>query len=72
MNWQPVIVFYVKTTSWIVLPLVVGLIAGQFVESQTWFFILLMVGFGITCSGIYREIKQYKKQLEQNDKNGDK
>jgi len=72
MNWQPVIVFYVKTTSWIVLPLAIGLIAGRFVESQTLFFILLMAGFGITCAGIYREIKQYKKQLEQNDKNGDK
>ena len=63
MNWQPVIVFYVKTTSWIIFPLVIGLVAGRFTESQTLFFVLLMLGFGITCAGIYREVKQYKKEF---------
>jgi len=63
-------IFYVKTTSWIVLPLVIGLIAGKFTENQTLFFIFLMLGFGITCFGIYKEIKQYKKQLEQSNKDG--
>ena len=57
------IVFYVKTTAWVVLPLVIGLIAGKFTESQTLFFVFLMIGFGITCFGIYKEIKQYKKNL---------
>ena len=66
MNWTPVIIFYAKTTSWVVFPLVVGLIAGQFTESQTLFFVFLMIGFGITCSGIYKEIKQYKKDLDGN------
>ncbi|MSU44630.1 hypothetical protein EXS45_00365 [Candidatus Nomurabacteria bacterium] len=64
MNWQPVIVFYIKTTSWVVFPLVVGFIAGKFTESQTLFFVFLMIGFGITCFGIYREIKEYKKELD--------
>jgi len=63
MNWQPVIVFYVKTTSWIILPLVIGLIAGNFTESQTLFFIFLIIGFGITCFGIYKEVKGYKKEF---------
>ena len=49
MNWKPVIVFYVKTTSWIVLPLVVGLLAGRFTESQALFFIFLIIGFGLAC-----------------------
>lgn len=57
------IVFYVKTTSWIVLPLVIGLIAGQFIKNQTLFFAFIMIGFGITCFGIYQEIKEYKKTL---------
>ena len=68
MNWKPVMIFYAKTTSWIVLPLVIGLIAGKFTESQTLFFLFLITGFGITCSGIYKEIKEYKKKLEQSDK----
>ena len=58
------IIFYAKTTSWVVFPLVVGLIAGQFTESQTLFFVFLMIGFGITCSGIYKEIRQYKKEID--------
>ncbi|MFA6076663.1 MAG: hypothetical protein WC735_01145 [Candidatus Paceibacterota bacterium] len=62
-NWKPVMVFYAKTTSWIILPLVIGLIAGNFTKSQTLFFVFLMIGFGITCLGIYREIKQYKKDF---------
>lgn len=64
MNWQPVIVFYVKTTAWIVLPLAIGLIIGRFTENQITFFVFLVIGFGITCFGIYREIKQYKKELD--------
>ncbi len=63
MNWQPVIVFYVKTTAWIVLPLVAGLIAGRFTENPILFFIFLMIGFGIACFGIYSEVKEYKKKL---------
>ena len=65
--WKPVMFFYVKTTSWIVLPLVFGVIAGGYVGrsvgSQLVFFLFLMSGFAITCYGIYREIKEYKKIL---------
>ena len=68
MNWQPVIIFYVKTTAWVVLPLVIGLIVGNFTKNQMFFFISLMVGFGITCAGIYKEIKEYKKTLNNGNK----
>lgn len=84
MNWQPVIVFYVKTTSWIIFPLVLGILAGKYVGqsfgNQVLFFVFVMLGFGITCSGIYREIKEYKKDLDSSspkvtdgqEKNGNK
>jgi hypothetical protein len=72
MNWQPVIVFYVKTTSWIVFPLIVGLISGKYIKNQVLFFFLLMICFGITCFGIYKEIKQYKKDLDRENKDGNK
>jgi F0F1-type ATP synthase assembly protein I len=63
MNWRPVIIFYVKTTSWIIFPLFLGLIVSQFTENQTLFFIFLIIGFCITCLGIYKEIKQYRKEF---------
>jgi len=66
--WKPVLLFYAKTSSWIVFPLVLGVLAGNYVGqsvgSQTLFFAFIMMGFGITCFGIYREIKKYKKDLE--------
>ena len=64
-------VFYAKTTSWIILPLILALFIGNFVtkedQSQTLFFVCLMIGFGISCYGIYREIKEYKKGLDKED-----
>ena len=73
MDWRPVIFFYIKTTSWIIFPLLLGLLGGSYVKksfgSQTLFFLLLMLGFGITCYGIYREVKQYKKTLEKDNIN---
>ncbi|MEI8270152.1 MAG: hypothetical protein WCG45_02175 [bacterium] len=68
--WKPVMFFYVKTTSWIIIPLVVGYFGGKYVGktigSQVLFFVFVMLGFLVTCLGIYREIKQYKKSLEPN------
>jgi len=66
--WKPVLFFYVKTTSWIIFPLLVGVLGGVYVSkstgSQILFFICMMLGFGVTCFGIYREIKNYKKLLD--------
>ena len=66
--WKPVMIFYAKTTSWIIFPLVLGVLGGQYVSksvgSQVIFFIFVILGFLITCLGIYREINQYKKGLD--------
>ena len=68
MDWRPMIFFYVKTTSWIILPLIFSLLAGRYVSktvgSQFLYFIFVMIGFGITCFGIYREVNLYKKKLD--------
>ncbi|MEO5634987.1 MAG: hypothetical protein ABIS26_01395 [Candidatus Paceibacterota bacterium] len=70
--WQPVMIFYVKTAGWIMIPLLVALFLGNYVkettQSQALFFGSIMLGFAITCYGIYREIKTYKKDLEKNGK----
>lgn len=68
-NWlKPVMLFYGKTTSWVVFPLVIALVASKFTESSGLFFVFLIIGFGITCFGIYREIKEYKKTLQDGNK----
>ncbi len=68
-SWlRPILVFYAKTTAWIIFPLVLAVLAGNYInkstESQTLFFALLMAGFGVTCFGVYKEIKQYKNTLD--------
>lgn len=68
MDWKPILVFYAKTTSWIVFPLILATWTGKYVsksiESQSLFFVFVMAGFGITCFGVYREIKKYKDGLD--------
>jgi len=68
VDWKPVIIFYTKTTSWIIFPLVLGVLLGKYVGSftgsQALFFLIMLAGFCVTCFGIYREIRQYKKDLD--------
>ena len=73
--WKPVLIFYAKTTSWIIFPMGFALILNRFFikDSQYGFFILVAFGFGITCRGIYKEIKKYQQDLDkenQDKKNG--
>ena len=60
---KPVMLFYAKTTSWIVFPLVLAIVLGKYIGEENRA-LLLILGFGATCFGLYREIKQYKKELE--------
>lgn len=65
--WKPAMFFYAKVTSWIILPLAIALFLGKYAReslgSQVWFFIAVILGFLITCFGIYREIKTYQKEV---------
>ena len=66
--WRPVMFFYAKTTSWIIFPLILSVLGGRYVSktfgSQILFFVFVVFGFLITCFGIYREIKNYKKTFD--------
>ncbi len=76
--YKPVLVFYAKTTSWVIIPLLIAVILGKYASRSTGnemlFFGAVVLGFIITIYGIYGEIKKYKKDLEIEDKNknGDK
>jgi hypothetical protein len=68
-SWlKPVMVFYAKTTAWIIFPLLLALLLGNYFSKsaggQTMFLVCIMAGFGVSCSGIYQEIKKYKKDLD--------
>ncbi len=70
---KPVLMFYAKITSWIIAPLGIGFLVVKVSESEGWLLPALILGFLITIYGIYREIKIYKRTLEQKEnKNGDK
>jgi hypothetical protein len=70
--WRPVIIFYAKTTAWVILPLFLALLLGKYIQtsinSQLIFFIVILGGFLVTCYGIYKEIRIYKKDLESSSK----
>ena len=74
--WRPVILFYAKTTSWIIFPLILGIFLAKYISnntsSQILFFVIIILGFIITCFGIYKEVKIYKKNLEIEDKKNGK
>lgn len=63
MDWKPILFFYVKTTSWIIIPLVLAIIIGKKI-APTLYLLFILLGFGITCYGIYKEIKNYKDKLK--------
>ncbi|MDQ3075691.1 MAG: hypothetical protein M3Q34_00995 [bacterium] len=74
---RPVMIFYAKVTSWIIVPLVIAVLLGKYASaslgSQVLFFIAVIIGFLITCFGIYRELKEYKNTLDKIDnQNGHK
>jgi hypothetical protein len=66
--YKPAMIFYAKVTSWIIFPLLVFLLIGRYIKNSTgnqvFFLLCLMISFGITCFGIYREIKIYQKSLD--------
>ncbi len=69
--WQPVLTFYAKVTSWVILPLIFALIFEKYLNkeanSQILFFIVLTSAFLVTCFGIYKEIKKYKLDIEREE-----
>lgn len=68
MDWKPVYIFYAKITSWIIIPLVIALVLNRYIKAESLYFVLVMLAFGLTCYGIYGEVKKYKKTLDNGDK----
>ena len=68
--WKPAIFFYVKVTSWIIIPVLLSLFLSRILNisnNQLLFFLLIFISFCFTCFGIYREIKIYKNGIDNKD-----
>jgi F0F1-type ATP synthase assembly protein I len=72
--WQPALATFARLSSWIIAPVIIGLIIGRWLDqkynTEPWLF-LATTGFAFFVSmyGLIKEtIKQYKK-LESDSKN---
>ncbi len=65
-DWKVIaLVFYAKTTAWILIPALLSLFVKNFfnLNSQFIFPILIGLSFGVSCYGIFKEVKNYQKSL---------
>lgn len=65
--WEPALFFYLKVTSWIIFPVLLAWLLSKFLiknNHETIFLFLILLSFCLTCYGIYREIKIYKNEVD--------
>ncbi len=65
--WKPALIFYVKTTAWIAGPIGAIFLLGAYVDIRSSLFRTILafaLSFAITCYGLYKEIREYKKTIE--------
>ncbi|MFZ2205238.1 MAG: hypothetical protein WAV23_01460 [Minisyncoccia bacterium] len=70
-DWKmTAMIFYAKTTAWIIIPALLSLFVKSFlnINSDLVFPILIGLSFGVSCFGIFKEIKNYQKSIESNGK----
>ncbi|MBU0612025.1 hypothetical protein KKA39_01260 [Patescibacteria group bacterium] len=68
-HWKKqVLYFYVKTTGWILIPVILAVVLHKYALNGEKLFVILGLSFIITIFGIWLEIKKYKKDLEKNGK----
>lgn len=70
--WQPAVLVFFRTSSWIVVPLILSLFFGNWLADRyktgQWIvFVCIGIAFSVTIGGL---IKTYNRELKQfNDKN---
>ncbi len=68
--WVPAIMYYVRVTTWIALPIISVLILDRYIDisaSRSLFALALISAFALSVYGILNEVKRYKKSLDTKD-----
>lgn len=68
--WVPAIMYYVRVTTWIALPVISVLVLDMYVEissSRPLFIFAIISAFIMSVLGILNEVKRYKKSLDTKD-----
>jgi len=67
--WKPAVELLSEVSTWIVVPIVCALIFGKMLDAHFGtkpriFLIFAVIGFLVTCFGMFRIIKNYMKNLQ--------
>ena len=70
--WKEAAVLFSEISTWIVVPIVLALIAGKWLDTRLnttpWMFIgLAVLGFAITAFGIVRAVRRYARELKEKE-----
>jgi hypothetical protein len=68
--WVPAIMYYVRVTTWIALPIISVLVLDRYIDisaSRSLFALALISAFVLSVYGILNEVKRYKKSLDTKD-----
>lgn len=68
--WVPAIMYYVRVTAWIALPIISVLVLDIYVDisaSRSLFILAIISAFILSVFGILNEVKRYKKSLDTKD-----
>ncbi len=71
--WRPALIIFYRISTWVVIPLVVALIVGKWLDTQfdtkPWIFLLLTgVAFVISIRAIIKVVKKYISEIEKEAK----
>jgi F0F1-type ATP synthase assembly protein I len=75
--WQPSLLLFSKLSSWIIGPVILGIIVGKWLdkkfETEPWLFIITVgLAFLISMFGIVRDSMIEMKKIEEEQKNNQK
>ena len=67
--WKPAIYVFANTSAWIVVPILVALFLGKYLDNKyesghKYFFILMVIAFLITIFGIMKILRKYMNKMK--------
>jgi len=71
--WQPALILFIQLSGWIIVPIIVAMFLGQWLDSkygtEPWLYITSVgIAFLMSVAGITMEVLKYKKQIDKTNK----